>query len=56
MLFTYAMALLGSETAAEEAVQESFRIACMKPEALIDRKSTRVNSSHQRLSRMPSSA
>ena len=26
MLFTYAMALLGSETAAEEAVQESFRI------------------------------
>lgn len=35
MLFTYAMALLGSETAAEEAVQESFRIACMKPEALI---------------------
>ena len=35
MLFTYAMALLGSETAAEEAVQESFRIACMKPEELI---------------------
>lgn len=35
MLFTYAMALLGSGTAAEEAVQESFRIACMKPEALI---------------------
>lgn len=35
MLFTYAMALLGSETAAEEAVQESFRIACMKPEALM---------------------
>ena len=35
MLFTYAMALLGSETAAEEAVQESFRIACMKPKELI---------------------
>lgn len=35
MLFAYAMTLLGNAATAEEAVQESFRIACMKPEALI---------------------
>lgn len=35
MLFAYAVTLLGNAATAEEAVQESFRIACMKPEALI---------------------
>ena len=35
MLFAYAVTLLGNAATAEEAVQETFRIACMKPEALI---------------------
>lgn len=35
MLFAYAVTLLGNASTAEEAVQETFRIACMKPEALI---------------------
>lgn len=33
-LFVYARSVLGNESLAEEAVQETFRIACMKPEAL----------------------
>ena len=36
MLFTYAKCLLESPALAEEAVQETFRIACAKPEALIE--------------------
>lgn len=35
MLFAYAVTLLGNASTAEEAVQETFRIACMKPETLI---------------------
>lgn len=35
MMFAYAVTLLGNASTAEEAVQETFRIACMKPEALI---------------------
>ncbi len=34
MLFTYAKCLLESPALAEEAVQETFRIACAKPETL----------------------
>lgn len=34
MLFEYAKSLLPDEEAAEEAVQEVFRIACQKPEAV----------------------
>lgn len=33
-LFVYARSVLNNESLAEEAVQETFRIACMKPEAL----------------------
>lgn len=36
MLFTYAKCLLESPALAEEAVQETFRIACAKPEALME--------------------
>ena len=37
-------------------VEESTRAACLANGAELDRKSTRLNSSHHRLSRMPSSA
>lgn len=33
-LFDYALSSLGNESLAEEAVQDTFRIACQKPEAL----------------------
>lgn len=36
MLFTYAKCLLDSASLAEEAVQETFRIACSKPEDLME--------------------
>lgn len=36
MLFTYAKCLLDSAALAEEAVQETFRIACSKPEDLME--------------------
>ena len=36
MLYTYAKCLLESPALAEEAVQETFRIACAKPEALAE--------------------
>ncbi len=36
MLFTYAKCLLGNASLAEEAIQETFRIACSKPEALME--------------------
>ena len=34
MLITYARCALQEESLAEEAVQETFRIACQKPESL----------------------
>lgn len=36
MLFEYARSSLSSDTLAEEAVQDTFLIACRKPEALCD--------------------
>lgn len=36
LLMAYACSSLESESIAEEAVQETFRIACMKPEAVIN--------------------
>ena len=36
MLITYARCALQEESLAEEAVQETFRIACQKPESLRD--------------------
>ncbi len=41
MLFTYAKCLLESPALAEEAVQETFRIACVKPEALAESENPR---------------
>ena len=35
LLFEYARSSLSSDSLAEEAVQETFRIACQKPESLI---------------------
>ena len=35
LLFEYARSSLSSDSLAEEAVQEAFRIACQKPESLI---------------------
>ena len=36
LLFEYARSSLSSDSLAEEAVQETFRIACQKPEAMIN--------------------
>ena len=36
LLFEYARGSLSSDSLAEEAVQEAFRIACQKPEALMN--------------------
>lgn len=36
MLFAYGKSLLDSSSLAEEAIQETFRIACSKPEALME--------------------
>lgn len=36
MLFQYAKSVLSSPSQAEEAVQDTFRIACQKPEALCE--------------------
>ena len=36
MLMAYARSALGSEAQAEEAVQETFRVACQKPEKLCE--------------------
>ena len=58
----YALHMLGDREDAEEALQDSFVRAyrslarCDDPARFGDRKSTRLNSSHSLLSRMPSSA
>ena len=36
LLMAYARSSLGNESLAEEAIQETFRIACLKPEDLLD--------------------
>ena len=36
LLFEYARSSLSSDSLAEEAVQDTFRIACQKPEAMIN--------------------
>ena len=39
-----------------KAIEEEFGVTAAAPVAVADRKSTRLNSSHLKLSRMPSSA
>ena len=40
-LCIYAMSALGSKALAEEAVQDTFRIACIKPDGLMSSKNPR---------------